>query len=117
MKGSGRVIAIASDHAFFGWEGRSAYNASKAGVLGLVRCWAREFGPGILVNAICPGPVETPLLMAGMTPEIMARETDIPLRRIGRPEEIAAVAVALAGPAGSYVTGQAWGANGGSAMP
>ncbi|MBT5435801.1 MAG: SDR family oxidoreductase [Rhodospirillaceae bacterium] len=113
----GRVISIASDHAYFGWEGRSAYNASKAGVLGLTRVWAREFGPDILVNAICPGPVATPLLLDGIMPEDMARETDIPLGRVGQPDEIAAVALALAGKAGSYTTGQAWGANGGSAMP
>lgn len=113
----GRVINIASDHAFFGWEERSAYCASKAGILGLTRVWAKEFGPDILVNTICPGPVETPLLLDGMTPEIMAREIDIPLGRVGQPDEIAAVALALAGKAGAFTTGQAWGANGGSAMP
>ena len=112
----GRVINIASDHAFFGWEERSAYCASKAGVLGLTRVWAKEFGPDILVNAICPGPVETPLLLDDITPEIMARETDIPLGRVGQPDEIAAVALALAGKAGSFTTGQSWGVNGGSAM-
>ena len=112
----GRVIVIASDHAFFSWNERSAYCASKAGVLGLVRVWAEEFAPSILVNAICPGPIETPLLMDDITPEILARETDIPLRRLGQPDEIAAVALALAGKAGSFTTGQAWGANGGSMM-
>jgi 3-oxoacyl-[acyl-carrier protein] reductase len=113
----GRVISISSDHGFMGWEERSAYCASKSGVLALTRCWAREFGPQIHVNSICPGPVETPLLMEGITPELMARETDIPLRRVGRPEEVAAVALALAGPAGDFTTGQAWGVNGGSVMP
>jgi len=113
----GRVINIASDHAFFGWEERSAYCASKAGILGLTRVWAREFGPDILVNAVCPGPVETPLLLDGITPEIMARETDIPLGRVGQPDEIAAVALALAGKAGAFTTGQVWSVNGGSAMP
>ena len=112
----GRVIVIASDHAFMGWEERSAYCASKAGVLGLVRTWAREFGPAIRVNAICPGPVETPLLTDGLTPELLARETDIPLGRIGQPNEIAAAVVALTGKAGAFTTGQAWGVNGGSVM-
>ncbi|MEM7121322.1 MAG: SDR family oxidoreductase [Pseudomonadota bacterium] len=115
-RGTGRIIVIASDHAFFSWPERSAYCASKAGALGLVRVWAEEFAPDILVNAICPGPVETPLLMDEMTPELMARETDIPLRRLGQPDEIAAAALALAGKAGSFTTGQAWGVNGGSAM-
>ena len=66
--------------------------------------------------AICPGPVETPLLTDGLTPELLARETDIPLGRIGQPDEIAAVVVALAGKAGAFTTGQAWGVNGGSVM-
>ena len=113
----GRVLNIASDHAFMGWEERSPYCASKAGVVALTRCWAKEFGPHILVNAICPGPVETPLLMEGITPALMARETNIALGRIGQPEEIAAVALARAGPAGDFTTGQAWGVNGGSVMP
>jgi len=113
----GRVLNIASDHAFMGWEERSAYCASKSGVVALTRCWAKEFGPRILVNAICPGPIETPLLMDSITPALMARETDIALGRIGRPEEVAAVALALAGPAGDFTTGQAWGVNGGSVMP
>lgn len=113
----GRVINISSDHGFMGWEKRSAYCASKSGVLALTRCWAREFGPQILVNTICPGPVITPLLMENITPELMARETDIALRRLGKPEEVAAVALALAGPAGDFTTGQAWGVNGGSVMP
>ena len=59
----------------------------------------------------------TPLLMENITPELMARETDIALRRLGKPEEVAAVALALAGPAGDFTTGQAWGVNGGSVMP
>ena len=55
--------------------------------------------------------------MKDITPELMARETDIPLHRVGRPAEVAAVALALAGPAGDFTTGQAWGVNGGSVMP
>lgn len=114
----GRVINIASDLGFFGRENFSAYCASKAGVLTLTRSWAKEFGPDILVNAIAPGPIDTDML----GPEVMSvewreKEARIPLARVGQPEEVATVAVFLAGPGASYMTGQAIGPNGGSVMP
>ena len=58
----GRVIMIASDLGYLGRETFSPYVASKHGVMGLVRSWAKEFAPGILVNAICPGPIDTAML-------------------------------------------------------
>ena len=113
----GRVILMASDLAYLGRETFSSYVASKHGVLGLARSWAAEFAPRILVNAICPGPVDTAMLAAeNMTPEWRARELDIPLRRFGRPEEIAEMVVFLAGPKTSFITGQGIGVNGGSVM-
>lgn len=116
--GSGRMITIASDLAYKGREIFSAYVASKHGVLGLTRSWALEFGPDIQVNAICPGPIDTAMLDAdNMSPEWRQKELDIPLARFGRPEEIAAMAVYLAGPGGAYITGQGVGVNGGSVMP
>ena len=117
-QGSGRVITIASDLAHKGRETFSAYVASKHGVLGLTRSWALEFAPGIQVNAICPGPIDTAMLDAqNMSAEWRAKELDIPLARFGQPEEIAAMAVYLAGPGGAYITGQGIGVNGGSVMP
>lgn len=114
----GRVILTASDLAYQGRETFSPYVASKHGVLGLTRSWAREFAPRILVNALCPGPIDTPMLGAAhMSPEWRARELDIPLARFGQAEEVAAMAVFLAGPNGGYITGQGIGVNGGSAMP
>ena len=114
----GRVILTASDLAYSGRETFSPYVASKHGVLGLMRSWAKEFAPDILVNALCPGPIDTEMLGAAqMSDEWRARELDIPLARFGRPEEIAAMAVFLAGPGGSFVTGQGIGVNGGSVMP
>lgn len=114
----GRVILTASDLAYSGRETFSPYVASKHGVLGLTRSWAKEFAPGILVNALCPGPIDTEMLGAAeMSEEWRARELDIPLARFGQPEEIAAMAVFLAGPGGSFVTGQGIGVNGGSVMP
>jgi 3-oxoacyl-[acyl-carrier protein] reductase len=116
--GEGRVIMVASDMAYYGRETFSAYVASKHGVLGLVRTWAREFAPDILVNAICPGPIDTAMLAAeNMSPEWRERELQIPLRRFGGAEEIGALVVFLAGPGARYFTGQGIGPNGGSIMP
>ena len=114
----GRVILTASDLAYHGRETFSPYVASKHGVMGLARSWAKEFAPHILVNALCPGPIDTEMLgTANMTPEWRARELDIPLARFGQPEEIAEMAVFLAGPQARYITGQGLGVNGGSVMP
>lgn len=116
--GEGRVMMVASDLAYYGRETFSAYVASKHGVLGLVRSWAREFAPEILVNAICPGPIDTAMLAAeSMSPEWRERELQIPLHRFGTAEEIGALAVFLAGPGARYFTGQGIGPNGGSIMP
>ena len=115
---SGRVINIASDLAYLGREQYSVYCASKAAVLSFTRSWAREFAPNILVNSICPGPIDTDMLKAeNMSPEWLAKESDIPLRRIGQPDEISGLAVFLAGSGSTFMTGQGIGVNGGSVMP
>ncbi len=114
----GRVILIASDLSYLGRETCSAYVASKHGVLGLTRSWAREFSPDILVNAICPGPIDTPMLDAdNMSPQWRELELGIPLKRFGQPGEIAEMAVFLASDKARYITGQGIGVNGGSVMP
>ena len=113
----GRVINIASELAHLGRADYSAYRASKAAVIGLTRSWARELAPDILVNAVAPGPVDTPMLRREkLSPDVLAEESDLPLGRIGRPEEIASVIAFLAGPGASYVTGQTFGPNGGAVM-
>lgn len=119
MHGSkGRVIMVASDLSYYGRESYGPYVSSKHGVLGLVRCWAKEFAPHILVNALCPGPIDTAMLAAeNMSPEWRAKELEIPLARFGQPEEIAQMALFLAGPNAAYITGQGIGVNGGSIMP
>ncbi|MDX1425965.1 MAG: 3-oxoacyl-ACP reductase family protein [Kiloniellales bacterium] len=116
--GGGRVINVASDLGYFGRENFSVYCASKAGVLTLTRAWAKEFAPDILVNAIAPGPIDTDMLgPEAMSAEWREKEAQIPLGRVGRPEEVAAVAVFLAGPGATFMTGQVIDPNGGSVMP
>jgi 3-oxoacyl-[acyl-carrier protein] reductase len=86
-------------------------------MLSLTRSWARELGPKIRVNAVAPGPIDTPLLnFAGMSEELKKIETGNPLGRIGRPEEVAAVIRFLSSPAASFITGQCYSADGGAAM-
>ena len=114
----GRVINVASDLGYFGRETFSIYCASKAGVLTLTRSWAREFAPAILVNAIAPGPIDTDMLNRNaMSAEWRQKEEQIPLGRIGQPQEVAGSAVFLAGPDASFMTGQVLDPNGGSVMP
>ena len=113
----GRIINIASELAYLGRAGASAYCATKGAILSLTRSWARELAPRILVNAVAPGPVDTPLLgFAGMSPEQRALETANPLGRIGQPAEIAPAVVFLAGAGASFITGQCIGVDGGAAM-
>jgi len=113
----GRVINIASELAYLGCERMSVYCASKGAVLSLTRSWAREFAPDILVNTIAPGPTDTPMLTTDyMEAATVVGSGNVPLGRIGRPEEIAAAAVFLASPANSYMTGQCISPNGGAVM-
>lgn len=113
----GRIINIASELAYLGRAGASVYAATKAAMIGATRSWARELGPRILVNAVAPGPTDTPLLgYDQMTEAQRMLETTNPLNRIGKPEEVAAAVVFLAGPGSTLFTGQCLGANGGAAM-
>ena len=117
--GSGRVVLIASDMSYYGREAFSSYVASKHGVLGLMRSWAKEFAPDINVNAICPGPIDTDLLSAQyMSSEWLQKELELTLlKRFGKAEEVANMARYLCGDGGAYVTGQGIGVNGGSIQP
>ena len=114
----GRIINVASELAYLGRARHSVYCATKGGVLSLTRSWARELAPDILVNAIAPGPIDTDLLdWEHLSAADRAREEGaVVLGRIGRPEELAGVAVFLAGPDATYVTGQCYGVNGGAVM-
>jgi 3-oxoacyl-[acyl-carrier protein] reductase len=117
MKAGGRIINVASELAYIGRKHASVYVATKAAVLGLTRSWARELAPDILVNAVAPGPTDTPLLdFANLKPDVQALELSNPLGRLGQPREIADAIVFLAGPGASFITGQCLGVNGGAAM-
>lgn len=116
-RGRGVIINIASDLAVLGREHYAPYCAAKAGVVGLTRSLAREFAPAIRVNAIAPGPVNTAMVsLDAMSPEWMAKELDIPQRRIAEPQEIAATALFLASDLSRFYCGQVLGPNGGSVM-
>ena len=115
-RGYGRIVNIASIAGKEGNPRMAAYSASKAGVIGLTKSLGKELAPdGICVNAVAPAVVQTRILDQ-LTPEQVAYMTEkIPMKRTGRPEEIAAVVAFLAGPECSFVTGQCYDASGGRA--
>ncbi len=113
--GGGRIITMASVSGERGGTGRAAYGASKGGVITLTRVMAVELAPhNITVNAIAPGPVETPMVAAMHTAEDRAAWLgSVPAQRYGTPAEIAAAAVFLASDEASYITGHVLNVDGG----
>lgn len=111
----GRIITIQSSSVKQPIEGLDLSNAVRPGAAGLMKTLAAELGPdNILVNTVCPGRILTDRLLGGATQSGMSREqyvahvgTDVPLRRVGTPEEFANVVVFLASERASYVTGVA----------
>jgi NAD(P)-dependent dehydrogenase (short-subunit alcohol dehydrogenase family) len=110
---AGRVIFVSSVLAFSGSRHGAHYAAAKAGLLGLARSLALELAPHTTVNIVAPGSIDTAIL-ASDTPEVRARRNrEIPLGRVGRPEEVAEAIAFLASPASSYITGATIHVNGG----
>lgn len=115
----GRIINIASQLGIKGGAELTHYSAAKAGVIGFTKSLAIEAAPdNVLVNAIAPGPIETPLVDSISASWKEMKSKELPLRRFGRPEEVAPTALLLASdPGGNLFVGQTLGPNSGDVMP
>ena len=105
-QGGGVILNASSVVGIYGNFGQTNYAASKFGVIGFTKTWSRELGPkGVRVNAVAPGFVETPILST-IPDKVLAHMRDqVPLKRLGQPEEIANVYAFLASDEASYVNG------------
>jgi 3-oxoacyl-[acyl-carrier protein] reductase len=113
----GRIVNVGSVVGSSGNAGQTNYAAAKAGLLGLAKSLAREVGSrGITVNTVAPGFIDTDMTRGLPEAQRDALLGQIPLGRLGRPEEIAAVVAFLASPAAAYVTGETLHVNGGMYM-
>ncbi|RLF49795.1 MAG: SDR family NAD(P)-dependent oxidoreductase [Thermoplasmata archaeon] len=116
MAEGGSIVIMSSQIAFRGTNHGAHYAASKAALLGLTRALALEFAPSIRVNAIAPGYVDTDLLGIKSDDERAWRESLVPMRRIGKPEDVANLCLFLASDESSFITGEVVLINGGQYM-
>ena len=113
----GRIICTSSINGVHGSFGQTNYAAAKAGIIGMVRSWAKELGPkGITANAVAPGFIQT--AMTDAMPETVRNQNvaTIPVRRIGKPDDIAYAYLYLASDEASFVNGHVLAVNGGQAL-
>jgi len=117
VRDDGRLIGLSSTTLALNAPGYSLYNATKGAVEGMVRVVAKELGGrGITVNAVAPGPVETGLFLDGKSDADVQRMAGMaPQKRLGQPDDIAALVAFLASPQAAWVSGQIVRANGGIA--
>jgi 3-oxoacyl-[acyl-carrier protein] reductase len=106
MQQSGVILNASSIVGIYGNFGQTNYAASKFGVIGMAKTWAREFGPnGIRANAVCPGMIETDIIK-GIPDKVLQKITErVPLGRLGKPEEIANTYAFLASDEASFING------------
>jgi NAD(P)-dependent dehydrogenase (short-subunit alcohol dehydrogenase family) len=107
-QGGGAIVNNASINGLVGLPGADAYTAAKGGVVALTRILAVDWGPrGIRVNCICPGAIDTPMIAPVLADQHVVEYfvANCPLGRLGRPDEVAQVALFLASDAASYVNG------------
>ncbi|TYC11713.1 SDR family NAD(P)-dependent oxidoreductase [Actinomadura syzygii] len=120
-RGWGRLVFVSSDGARAGGGGEAAYAATKSGLFGLAKTLAREAARGgVTSNVVCPGPTDTPMLRrggadpdSGMLDKFVKQ---IPLRRIGRPDDVAGLVAFLCTDRAEYITGQTISVSGGITM-
>lgn len=113
----GRIVTVASDAGRVGSTGETVYAGAKGGVIAFTKSLAREMARHkILVNCVSPGPTDTPLFAAQPERMRLALERAIPLRRLARPEEVAAAIVFFASAEASFITGQVLSVSGGLTM-
>ena len=114
---SGCILNASSIVGIYGNFGQTNYAATKFGVIGMVKTWARELGrKGIRANAICPGFIETPILSTMPEKIVRMMEDRVPMGRLGRPEEIAATYAWLASSEASYINGAVIEVSGGATL-
>ena len=121
-KAGGSIVNLSSSYAFKGRPNGADYSAAKAGIFGLTRVVASELAPQATANALAPGPIDTPRWRAGLSEDELAakrtkRMKDVPLGRLGAPEDIADAALFLLGPSARWITGQVLHVNGGEFYP
>lgn len=110
----GVILNMGSTNGLMGYHYYADYNASKSGVIELTRSMALELAPLVRVNAVCPGFIMTPMQEAEYTTEMrQAFEAKVPLRRLGRPEDVAALFAFLASDEAAFITGQCFVIDGG----
>lgn len=116
-QGDGVILNASSVVGLYGNYGQTNYAAAKFGVIGFTKTWSRELGPkGVRVNAVAPGFIDTPILSTVPDEVLKKMQEQVPLRRLGRPEEVASVYAFLASDDASYINGAVIEVSGGMSL-